>query len=390
MSTSLKAIEAFHDDLREWRRDLHAHPEIGFEEERTANFIADRLEEFGIETTRGLAGTGIVGTLRNGSSQRAIGLRADIDALPMDEDNTFAHRSQNPGRMHACGHDGHTTMLLGAARYLAEHRDFDGTVHFIFQPAEEGLGGGKRMIEDGLFEQFPVDGVYGMHNWPGLATGRFGICAGAIMASCDFFDLTITGKGGHAAMPHLGVDPFVAVGQLLSQLQSLPARRFNASRSPAVVSVTQVHGGSAYNVIPDTVKISGTVRALDEETRRAIEPMFQDMAAGIGRATGTTIGVDYRYINAATFNHAAETENAARGAAQLVGENRVDRDLGPSMGAEDFAYMLEATPGAYIWLGNGENSAALHNTSYDFDDSISPLGAAYWVELTRSLLSVTG
>lgn len=380
-------IQAYKDQMVEWRRHLHAHPELGFEETETSDFVANKLAGLGLEVTRGLAGTGVVGTLRCGDSNRSIGLRADMDALPMAEKNEFDYKSQNPGRMHACGHDGHTTMLLGAAAYLAEAQGFDGTVHFIFQPAEEGLAGGDRMIKDGLFDRFPVSGVYGMHNWPGLDTHCFGALTGPTMASTDFFDITVSGTGCHAAMPQLGHDPFVAVGQVLSALQAVPSRRI-AATDALVISVTQVHGGSAYNVIPDDVVISGTVRSLRDAVRNSVEGIFNEIAEGIARATHTKIQVDYQYSYPVTMNHPDETERAAAAASTLVGPDNVLRSLNPSMGAEDFAYMLQARPGAYVWLGNGQDSAPLHNTRYDFNDEILTTGAAYWASLVQSELAV--
>lgn len=379
-------LQPLQQQMTEWRRHLHAHPELGYEEVGTSAFVSDKLTEFGVEVTRGLAETGVVGTLRCGDSTRAIGLRADMDALPMEEKNDFSHKSQNAGRMHACGHDGHTTMLLGAAAYLAEARGFDGVVHFIFQPAEEGLSGGERMIEDGLFERFPVDGVYGMHNWPGLEPHCFGAMAGPVMASADFFKITVTGKGCHAAMPHLGQDPFVAVSQVLAALQAVPSRRFSATDS-LVISVTQVHGGTTHNVIPDDVVIEGTVRALRAEVRDSIPGIFDDIAAGIGRATHTEIEAEYRYGYPVTVNHAEQTERAAAAASGVVGADNVSRNMDPSMGAEDFAFMLQARPGAYVWLGNGVDSASLHNPRYDFNDDILSTGAAYWTSLVQRELA---
>lgn len=381
-----QTLQARAEQMVAWRRHLHAHPEIGFEEVETSAFVAERLAEFGLEVTRGLAETGVVGTLRCGHSDRAIGLRADMDALPMDEKNTFAHKSRNPGRMHGCGHDGHTTMLLGAASYLAETKGFDGTVHFIFQPAEEGLGGGDRMVKDGLFQRFPVDGVYGMHNWPGMDTGSFGALTGPVMASGDVFRFTVNGKGCHAAMPELGHDPFVAVSQLLAELYAVPSRRFSAFDA-LIISVTKVHGGSANNVIPDQVEIEGTVRTLRPEVRDAIGGIFSDIAAGIGRATGTTIESEYNYYYPVTVNHADETERAAAAAAAVVGSDNVTRTMNPSMGAEDFAFMLQARPGSYVWIGNGTDSASLHNPTYDFNDDVLPIGAAYWASLVQRELA---
>lgn len=378
-------LQALHADMIEWRRYLHAHPEIAYEEQTAARLVSDKLTEFGLEVATGWAKTGVVGTLCCGNSDRAIGLRADMDALPMTEKNTFEHASQNPGRMHACGHDGHTTMLLGAAAYLAEHQGFDGTVHFIFQPAEEGGGGGDVMVKQGLFEQFPVDAVYGMHNWPGLAAGTFGIIDGPIMGSADTFEINVTGQGCHAAMPNLGRDPFLAVRQLLGELQAVPARRFAATDN-LIVSVTQVHGGSAFNVIPDEVKIIGTVRTLSETVRQSIEPIFNEIAAGIGQGTGCRIDVNYDYGYPVTVNHTAQTQRAAQAAWTTVGPARVEQALQPSLAGEDFAFMLQARPGCYVWIGNGQDSASLHNTAYDFNDDILPIGAAYWARLVQQEL----
>lgn len=381
-------IQALHPDMTQWRHHLHAHPELGYEEVETSAFVAEKLTEFdGIEVTRGLATTGIVGTLRCGDSDRAIGLRADMDALPITELNDFDYKSRNTGCMHACGHDGHTTMLLGAAAYLSAEKNFDGTVHFIFQPAEEGLSGGEKMVEDGLFERFPVTGVYGMHNWPGLESGHFGALAGPVMASADMFNITVHGSGCHAAMPDLGHDPFIAVSQLLTALQAIPSRRVSANDS-LVISVTQVHGGTTHNVIPDDVHIQGTVRALRDDVRQAMPGLFADIAKGIGAATATDIQVDYNFGYPVTVNHAAETEYAAAAAAATVGNERVARNLQPSMGAEDFAYMLQARPGCYVWLGNG-SSKPLHNPAYDFNDAILPTGAAYWANLVQQELAVS-
>lgn len=378
-------LQALHSRMIEWRHYLHARPELGFEEKETSAFVAEKLTEFGLDVTRGLAETGVVGTLRCGHSDRAIGLRADMDALPIEEQNGFEHKSHNPGRMHACGHDGHTTMLLGAAAYLTQVQGFDGVVHFIFQPAEEGYGGGERMVKDGLFDRFPVEGVYGMHNWPGMDVQNFGAIAGPTMASADVFKFTVNGKGGHAAMPEQCKDPFIAVSQLIAALQTVPSRRFSANDS-IVVSVTKVHGGTAHNVIPDQVMVEGTVRTLRAEVRDAIGGIFNEIAAGIGSATGTTIDAEYEYGYPVTVNHADETERAAAAATAVAGSDNVYRQLTPSMGAEDFAYMLQARPGAYVWIGNGP-SAPLHNPAYDFNDDILPIGAAYWASLVQRELS---
>jgi hippurate hydrolase len=373
--------------LTEWRRDLHAHPEIAFEEHRTASFVADRLESFGVEVHRGLAKTGVVGQLKAGSGNRAIALRADMDALPMEEHNAFGHRSEVPGMMHACGHDGHTTMLLGAAKYLAETKDFDGTVYFIFQPAEEAEGGGEVMVKEGLFEQFPVEAVFGLHNWPGMPAGQFGIAAGPMMAAFDTFDLKIAGKGSHGAMPHQGVDSIVTAAQLVTALQTIASRNTDPLDA-VVVSVTQIHGGDAYNIIPDSVVLKGTVRTFKDSVREGVEPAMRRIANGICEAAGATMELDYHWRYPSTVNHAEETELAATAAAAVVGAENVERHPMPSMGSEDFAYMLRERPGCYVWLGNGptEGGCMLHNPAYDFNDEILPVGASYWATLVEQIL----
>ncbi|MGH8146271.1 MAG: M20 aminoacylase family protein [Rhodanobacteraceae bacterium] len=370
----------------EWRHHLHACPELRYEETETSDFVAAKLAELGIEVTRGLAGTGVVGTLRCGTSPHAIGLRADMDALPIEERNTFDYRSRHAGRMHACGHDGHTTMLLGAAAYLAGTRDFDGTVQFIFQPAEEAAKGAERMLDDGLFERFPVDSVYGMHNVPMLEANHFGIRPGPMMASTDYFEITVTGKGGHAGMPHLGHDPFVAVAQVLTALQAVPSRRIAATEA-LVISVTKVVGGTAFNVIPDAVVIAGTIRALDATVRSRAVQALDAIAAGIGSATETRIEVKHIEGDPAVVNLPEQTERAASAAATVVGADAVDRGIEPTMGGEDFSYMLQQRPGAYIWIGGGRERAPLHTADYDFNDAILVTGAAYWASLVRQELA---
>ncbi len=374
--------------LTEWRRDLHAHPEIAFEEHRTASFVADRLESFGVEVHRGLAKTGVVGQLKAGSGNRAIALRADMDALPMEEHNGFGHRSKTPGMMHACGHDGHTTMLLGAAKYLAETKGFDGTVYFIFQPAEEAEGGGEVMVKEGLFEQFPVEAVFGLHNWPGMPAGQFGVAAGPMMAAFDTFDLKVTGKGSHGAMPHQGVDSIVTAAQVITALQTIASRNTDPLDA-VVVSVTQIHGGDAYNIIPDAVELKGTVRTFKDSVREGVEPAIRRIANGVCEAAGATMELDYHWRYPATVNHAEETELAASAAAAVVGAENVERHPIPSMGSEDFAYMLRERPGCYVWLGNGptEGGCMLHNPAYDFNDEILPVGASYWATLVEQILS---
>lgn len=388
MKLQTRTTSYLSDDMIAWRRKIHTHPELGFEEFRTADFIAEKLETFGLEVHRGLASTGVVGTLRNGQPERAIALRADIDALPMAEQTGLPYQSQNEGRMHACGHDGHTTMLLGAARYLSEHPEFDGSVYFIFQPAEEGGGGGDVMVREGLFERFPAQAVYGMHNEPGLPVGQFAIRSGSMMASADFFELTVTGTGSHAAMPHLGHDPIVAASQLVGALQSIPSRCITPT-DPVVLSVTRFHGGSADNVIPDNVVLGGTVRTLSEKARGMMETAIRQIADGVCRATGTRFELDYRIGFPVTVNHPDETEIAANVAGALVGYEHVIRNMPPSMGAEDFAFMLNACPGAYICIGNGstDGGRTLHSPYYDFNDEILPLGAAYWVALVNKCLA---
>ncbi len=385
----INRIADFHDDMTAWRRDIHAHPETAFEETRTADLVARTLESFGIETHRGLAKTGVVGRLRAGSSARTIGLRADLDALPLDEKNDFEHRSRHDGKMHACGHDGHTAMLLGAARYLAETQNFDGTVHFIFQPAEEGAAGGRVMVEEGLFERFPCTAVYGMHNWPGMERGRIGVRTGAMMASADMFAIRIAGRGGHAAMPHHAVDPVVVGAQMVGALQAVASRSADPLDS-VVVSVTQFHAGTADNVIPDEAVLSGTCRALSAAGRALIERRMREIVAGIAAAHGAEAELDYRHNYPVLVNTAEETCKAARAAATVVGEANVAIDEPPVMGSEDFAFMLQARPGSYVWIGNGvgeEGGCMVHNPHYDFSDEILPVGASYWAALVEQELA---
>ena len=381
-------IADFHPEMTAWRRDLHAHPEIAFEEQRTATFVAEKLRAFGVdEVHTGIAKTGVVGVIRAGSSDRTIGLRADMDALPMEEMTNLAYASKTPGRMHACGHDGHTTMLLGAARYLAETRGFDGTVFLIFQPAEEGEGGGRVMIEEGLFERFPAERVFGMHNWPRMPLGEFGVRTGPTMAAADKFEVTLTGLGGHAAMPHQSRDPVVATAQLVLALQSVVARNADPIER-AVLTVAQVHAGDTFNVIPQEAFIAGTVRTFVPEVRDLIERRIGEIAAGIGQTFGMEVDSRYERGYPPTVNAAAETELAAAVAAEVVGEDRVDRAVPPVMGAEDFAFMLEQKPGHYIFIGNGgdDDAPMVHNPHYDFNDEALPYGASYWARLTERLL----
>jgi amidohydrolase len=380
-------IVAFKEELTEWRRDIHAHPELCFEEHRTSDLVAQRLESFGIDVTRGIARTGVVGTLKAGTGNRAIGLRADMDALPLYEKNEFAYRSRHDGRMHACGHDGHTTILLGAARYLAKTRNFDGTVYFIFQPAEEGGGGGRVMVEEGLFERFPADEVYGLHNTPRYPVGKFFTRPGPVMAAAASFDLQVTGRGAHAARPESGLDAVVAAAHVVTALQSVVSRAISPFDT-AVVSVTQIHGGDAYNIIPEDVQIRGNCRAYRTEVMDRIEATIRRVAENTAAAHGAVARLDFRRGYPPLVNHPRETEIACDAAARVVGESNVDRNGAPRMASEDFSYMLEARPGAFIFLGNGdgEGSCDVHNPRYDFNDEILPVGASYFARLIEMSL----
>ena len=380
-------LAALHADMTLWRRDIHAHPELGFQETRTSDFVARKLTEFGIPIHRGLGKTGVVGILKSGTSPRTLGLRADMDALPIQEANTFAHRSQYAGVMHACGHDGHTTMLLGAARYLAETRNFDGTVHFIFQPAEEGIGGAKAMVDDGLFEKFPCDAIFGMHNRPSLPVGRFAVKSGPMMAGGAFFDIRVTGKGAHGARPETGVDSALVAAHIAVALQSIVARNVPPIET-AVLSVTMIHAGDAYNMIPETATLAGTVRAFSREVMLLVEASMKRVAASTAEAFGAKAEVDFRALFAPTVNNPAQAEFAARICTELVGEANVDRNPALIMASEDFSYMLERVPGCYINIGNGsvEGGCEVHNPAYDFNDAALPLGAAFFGRLVETLL----
>ncbi|CAO3350743.1 M20 aminoacylase family protein [Azospirillum palustre] len=383
-------IAAFQDDMTAWRRDIHAHPELGFEEKRTSDIVATKLAEFGIAVHRGLGGTGVVGTLTGlgTGSGRTIGLRADMDALPMPEANDFDHASRHAGKMHACGHDGHTAMLLGAARYLAETRNFDGTVHFIFQPAEEGLGGAKRMIDDGLFQQFDCEQVYGLHNWPELPAGRIAVHPGPVMAAANQFEIQVTGHGAHAAMPHRGIDPVLVSAHIVTAAQSLVSRGTNPAES-AVVSITVVEAGTAANVIPDSARMRGTMRTFSEENHSRIQEQFGRLVTSIAEGLGATAELRFRPGYPATVNSEPEACIAAAAAAKVVGEENVVWAPDPTMAAEDFGYMLKERPGAYIWLGHGGHlgsSCRLHNPHYDFNDAILTTGASYWASLVETIL----
>ncbi len=388
----IERIGRFHDELKQWRHDIHAHPELGFEEQRTSDLVAQKLTEFGYEVFRGIGKTGLVGRLRAGSSQRAIGLRADMDALPIDEATNLPYRSQNQGRMHACGHDGHTTMLLGAARYLAETRNFDGTVNLIFQPAEEGLGGGAAMVADGLFDRFPCDAVFGMHNRPGLAVGKFQIRTGPMMAGGAYFDITVTGRGAHGARPEAGIDPVVTASHIALALQTIVSRNVRPIDT-AVVSVTQIHAGAAYNVIPESAVIGGTARCFSRQTMNLIEDNMRRIATGVAAGFGAAAELDFRVLFPPLVNEEAETGFIADAAAELVGEGNVNRDGNLVMASEDFSYMLEQRPGAYIQIGNGEGAdgggggCEVHNPGYDFNDAALPFGASLFARLAEKKLA---
>jgi hippurate hydrolase len=385
----INRIADFSEDLTEWRRDLHAHPELGFEEVRTSEIVAGKLAEWGIEVTRGIAGTGLVGTLRTGTSDRSIGIRADMDCLPMEEDNSFDYRSQNPGRMHACGHDGHTTMLLGAARYLAETRNFDGTVHFIFQPAEEGGGGGRVMVEEGLFKRFPCDAVYGAHNDSTIPIGQMTAVVGQVCAAADMFSITINGRGGHAARPHRAIDPVLIGSHIVVALQSVVARRVDPLDA-AVLSICQFHAGSAGNVIPESATLNGTVRTLREEVRDEMEKLMRSVIEATATAHGGQAVLNYERGYPPVVNSAAPTERAALAAAKLLGEAKVIRQRPPGMGGEDFAYMAQAVPGCFVRIGQQgaeRGRVPAHHPAYDFNDDILPIGASFWSTLVEQELA---
>ena len=383
----IERIAELQTEMTRWRREIHAYPELGFKEDQTSEFVCKKLHSFGIEIHRGIGKTGVVGVLKGRPSNRTIGLRADMDALPIKEANTFEYRSQNPGIMHACGHDGHTTMLLGAAKYLAEKPNFFGTVYFIFQPAEEGLGGAKRMIEEGLFKKFPMDSIYGLHNWPGLDVGTFAARSGPVMAAGDTFEISVIGKGGHGAKPHLVIDPIICASEIVSALQTITSRVSNPLDS-VVVSVTKIHGGDAFNVTPNSVELAGTTRCFTEAIRQEIEESIIRISKGIASAHRCQIECNYVRQFPPTVNTDIETDLAIKTAKRLAGDSNVYLNLAPSMGSEDFSYMLNDYPGCYIWMGNGndENCAFLHNPKYDFNDEALCWGASYWASLVSDLL----
>jgi hippurate hydrolase len=375
------------EEMKEWRRDLHRIPEIGLQEHKTSEFIQNKLKSWNIDFKTGYANTGIVAWIKGnrGNGEKTIGLRADFDALPMTEKNSFDHKSMNEGMMHACGHDGHTTMLLGAAKYIKENPEFDGTVYFIFQPGEEGFGGGEKMIQDGLFNDHKIDEVYALHNWPELPLGHFGISTGAMMAAVDEYDIIVKGKGGHAALPHLAIDPIVIASQIVLSLQTIISRFLNPVDN-ALITVTKIHGGSAYNVIDDEVILNGTVRTFKQEIRDKIEKRINETAKGIAKANGGEVEVVYFRKYPPTINSKKESVFSSIVAKELVGEKNVQMDVEPSMGGEDFSYLLNEKPGSYLYIGQRDSNHKdyLHTTKYDFNDDLLPIGVNFWVNLVKN------
>jgi amidohydrolase len=380
-------VADLHGEIKAWRRDIHAHPELLYDVHRTAASVAEKLKSFGCdEVVTGIGRTGVVGVIRGsrGAGGRVIGLRADMDALPIQEANDVPYKSTVPGRMHACGHDGHTAMLLGAARYLTETRNFAGTAVVIFQPAEEGGAGGKAMIQDGMMERFRIEEVYGMHNYPGLPLGEFAIRPGPLMAAADRITIEIEGRGGHAARPHFSIDTVLVGAQIINQIQSIVARNVDPLHA-AVISICVFQAGTADNVIPQTAMLRGTARSLTAEVRDLLEQRLHEVVEGTARLHGATAKLTYRRDYPVTRNHERQAAFAASVAAQVVGDERVDDDVAPVMGAEDFSFMLEARPGAFIFVGNGD-SAGLHHPAYDFNDEVIPVGTSYWVKLVETAL----
>ena len=376
------------EELKKWRHQLHAMPEIAFDEEKTAQFVEQKLASFGVKVHPRMAGTGVIGSLSVGpagnSSKKSIALRADLDALPIVEKTDVSYCSKHAGMMHACGHDGHTTMLLGAAQYLSQHQNFNGTVYFVFQPAEENEGGGRVLVEEGFFKKFPVDAIYGMHNWPGLEAGKFAIRSGPVMAAYDVFDIIINGKGGHAAAPHNAIDPIVIAGQVITAIQNISARQCNP-QDAVVVSITRVHAGDSYNVIPETAQLSGTVRTFSHHVQGKIITQLEQIVKSICGAYGATAEIDYQKRYPSTINSEIETENALLAAMKVVGNGNIIRDNPPSMGSEDFSFLLNESKGCYVSIGNGE-SESLHNPYYNFNDDILDIGASYWVKMVQMQL----
>lgn len=389
-------ILGFHNELKQIRRTIHSHPELSYEEFKTADLVAEKLTSWGIPVIRGLGVTGVVGVIKNGTSSRAVGLRADMDALPIQEMNSFEHKSRHDGKMHACGHDGHTTMLLGAAHYLSQHKKFDGTVYVIFQPAEEGAGGAKRMMDEGLFEQCPMEAVFGMHNWPGSPAGTMGVVSGPMMASSNEFELVIKGKGSHAAQPHLSIDPVMVAVQIAQSWQTIISRNKNPL-DPGVLSVTQIHSGSGTNIVPDSASMIGTVRTFTMETLDLVERRMGEIATHTAEAFGATVEFNFRRNYPPLINHEIETEFVLGVMEDVVGKEGVLRKIQPTMGSEDFAFMLLEKPGCYVFIGNGDGDhrlaghglgpCNLHNPSYDFNDELLPIGASYWVQLAEKFLA---
>ncbi|HTS22872.1 MAG TPA: M20 aminoacylase family protein [Casimicrobiaceae bacterium] len=381
-------VAAVVPEMKEWRHHIHAHPETAFEERATAALVAETLESFGLEVHRGLAGTGVVGVLRHGGGERAIGLRADLDALHILERSGVAYASRNQGRMHACGHDGHTSMLLGAARALSRRQKIAGTVYFIFQPAEENEGGGRVMVEEGLFERFPMRAVYGMHNWPRLPAGTFAMRAGPLMGAYDVFEIVGTGKGAHAAMAYMGKDPMMFAAHCIGALQTIVARNLHP-QDAGVVTVTQVHGGDTWNVIPQEVVLRGTVRSFRRDVQDLIEQRMRGIVAGVAATFDMTATIRYERRYPATVNSEAETQCAIAAASAVVGAANVDTEPTPEMGSEDFSFMLQAKPGCYVWLGagRGPDTPNIHSPQYDFNDEVLSIGASYWVTLAEQQLA---
>ncbi len=386
------SINQMYDEMKTWRQDLHRIPEIGLEEYQTSKYIKSKLSEFNIDFKDGYANTGIVACIKGskGNSDKSIGLRADFDALPMPEKNNFDHKSTNEGMMHACGHDGHTSMLLGAAKYLSENNNFDGNVYFIFQPGEEGFAGGQKMIQDGMFDDFKIDEVYALHNWPELPIGSIGVNNGPMMAAVDEFDIIVNGKGGHAAIPQLAIDPVVIASQIVLAVQTIVSRSTDPV-DKALISITKINGGTAYNVIDDTVKLGGTIRTFKPETRSFFEKKINEIASGIAKANGAEAKIEFHLTNKypPTINSKKESEFAANVAKKIFGDANVNTEIDPSMGGEDFSYLLEKKPGSYLYIGQGDENhkAHLHTTRYDFNDHLLPIGVNYWVELVKEYFS---
>ena len=386
----LNSINQMQKEMQEWRRDLHKIPEIGLKEYKTSSYIKEKLKGWDIEFKDGYADTGLIAWVKGskGDSKKSIGLRADFDALPMSEKNNFDHKSSNEGMMHACGHDGHTSMLLGAVKYLKENNDFDGTVYFIFQPGEEGFGGGEIMINEGLLNDFNIDEVYALHNWPELPLGHFGVSTGPMMAAVDEFDIIVKGKGGHAAIPDLGVDPVIIAAQIINAVQTIISR-VTSPIDKALISITKVHAGSAYNVIDDEVFLGGTVRTFKEKTRLLIQNKLLDTAKGIAQANGGDVEFIYKPGYPPTINSKDESIFASEVAKNLVGDKNVITDVEPSMGGEDFSYFLNKKPGSYLYIGQKDENhkAHLHTTKYDFNDNLLPIGVNFWVDLVKSFFA---